>query len=91
MSEYIELEREETDDPHILILESNVLLTDEVEEYDSAESMEEGSPFVQAIAYVPGIIHLHIDQHTMTITRDPDIDWYTIVEDIRAALVDFFL
>lgn len=92
MSEYIEIEQEETDDPHVLILETNIkLAVDEIEVYDSAESMLEGSPFAHALAYIPGIRQLEIDDDTITVTRDPDFEWYTITEDIKAALVDFFL
>ncbi|MGB1253288.1 MAG: NifU N-terminal domain-containing protein [Candidatus Promineifilaceae bacterium] len=92
MSEYIEIEQEETDDPHVLILETNIKLSvDEVERYDSAESMLEGSPFAQSLAYIPGIVYLEIDDDTITITRDPSFEWYTITEDIKTALVDFFL
>lgn len=92
MSEYIELEPEETDDPHILIIESNIRLTmEELEEYDSADSMQEGSPLAQALAIIPGIAYLQIEPDALTITRDPDVEWYTITEDIKAAIVDFFL
>ena len=92
MSEYIEFETEETDNPNILIVETNIpLATEGVEEYDSAEAMLEGSPVAQAIGIIPGIEHILIDEHTLTITRDPFFEWYTITEDIRASLVDFFL
>ncbi len=92
MSEYIELEPEETDDPHILIIESNVTLTiEEVEEYDSADLMLEGSPLAQTLAVIPGIEHLRIEPDALTITRDPTFEWYTITEDVKAAIVDFFL
>lgn len=92
MSEYIEIEQEETDNPNVLILETNIKLTvDEIERYDSAESMLEGSPFAQALAYIPGIVQLEIEDDTITLTRAPEFEWYTITEDIKAALVDFFL
>ncbi len=92
MSEYIEISPEETDDPHVLILETNITLAvDEVEVYDSADAMLEGSPFAQSLAFIPGIRHLEIEEDTITLTRDPDFEWYTITEDIKAALVDFFL
>ena len=92
MSEYIEIEQEETDDPHTLILETNIKLSvDEVEVYDSADSLLEGSPFAQSLAYIPGIRKLEIDDDTIILTRDPEFEWYTITEDIKAALVDFFL
>lgn len=92
MSEYIEVEREETDDPNVLILEVNVpLAVDGDEVYDSAESMAEGSALANALSVIPGIQHMVIDADTITITRDPFFEWYTITEDVHAVLVDFFL
>ena len=92
MSEYIEVEQEETDDPNVRILEVNVpLAVDGVEVYDSAESLAEGSPLANALSVIPGILHLVIDEDSLTITRDPFYEWYTITEDIHAVLVDFFL
>lgn len=92
MSEYIELELEETDDPLVLIIESNVALTMEEEEvYASAESLQEGSPLAQSLAIIPGIVHLIIEPDALTVTRDPEFEWYTITEDIKAVIVDFFL
>ena len=92
MSEYIELEPEETDEPNVLIIEANIPLTvEEMEAYDSAESMLEGSPLAQALAIIPGIVHLIIEPDALTITRDPFYEWYTITEDVKAAIVDFFL
>ena len=92
MSEYIELEPEETDEPNVLIIYSNVDLTrEEREEYDSAEAMLEGSPLAQALAIIPGIEHLQIEPDALTVTRDPEFEWYVITEDVKAAIVDFFL
>ena len=92
MSEYIEIETEETDDVDVLYLETNITLAvDEIERYDSAESLAEGSPLAQSISIIPGITKMVIDETSMTITRDPEYNWYSIVEDIRVALIDFFL
>jgi hypothetical protein len=92
MSEYIELEPEETDDPHVLIIVSNITLTvQELEVYESADLMLEGSPLAQSLAVIPGIEHLRIEPDALTITRNPAYEWYTITEDIKAAIVDFFL
>lgn len=92
MSEYIKIEQDETDDPNIVSLEVNVPLAIEGREvYASAEAMQSGSPLADAISIIVGITHLIIDENTLTVTRDPDYEWYTITEDIHAALVDFFL
>ena len=91
MSEYIEIEQHELDDPLQLILETNILLAEQPESYASQEELEEGSTLAQALSIIPGIAHLIITEHELTITRSPDTDWYTIVEDIRLALIDFFL
>ncbi|HFC11476.1 MAG TPA: hypothetical protein ENJ56_01435 [Anaerolineae bacterium] len=92
MSEYIKIEQDETDDPNVMILEVNVPLAVEGREvYVSAESMQSGSPLADALSIITGITHLIIDANSLTVTRDPDYEWYTITEDIHAALVDFFL
>ena len=92
MSEYIEIETEETDDINVLYLETNITLAvDGMEQYDSAESLAEGSPLAQSISIIPGIDKLVIEETSMTITREPDFNWYSIIEDIRVALIDFFL
>ncbi len=92
MSEYIEIEQEETDDPNVMILVVNVpLAVDGDEVYDSAESMAVGSPLAHALSVIPGISHLLIDADSLTIRRAPSIEWYTITEDVHAVLVDFFL
>ena len=92
MSEYIEIEAEATDDPDIMILQSNLVLADgERESYDSAAAMEEGSPLAQALAVIPGISSLVIDGGAMTVTGDGDTPWHIIIADISAAVKDFFL
>lgn len=92
MSEYIEFEVNEHDEDNVIELVYNILLAaDGREIYQSAEQCEEGSPLAQALAIIPGIKHLMIDASTLTITRDDDTEWYAIIEDIRAAIVDFFL
>ena len=92
MSEYIEFDFEITDDPLIGVIETNmVLAVDGAELYESAEALEDGPPVAQALAFVPGVRHLIIEKHTLTITSDEDVEWFAIVEDISAALRDFFL
>jgi hypothetical protein len=88
----MEFEVEMTDDPLVAVIETNLLLAvDGAETYDSAESLFEGSPVAQALAGIPGILQMVIEEHAMTITRDDDIEWYAIVEDVSASLKDFFL
>ena len=92
MSEYIEIEVEETETSDTILIETNITLAhDGVEVYESAEEMEEGSPLAQALSIVYGIQRIEIAPHTLTITRTDDVEWYTIIEDVRAAIVDFFL
>lgn len=92
MSEYIEIETEMSDDGTRMHFFTNLTLTDRGEEdYGTVAAMEEGSPVAQALAVVPGIATLHIEESEMTITREPDAEWYLIVADVSAALKDFFL
>ena len=92
MSEYIEIETEMSDDPAVIYFYTNLALAEEgVEEYDSAEAMEEGSPVAQVLAYVDGIRQLRLDGQEMTVTRDLDTPQHIIVAEVSAALKDFFL
>lgn len=94
MSEYIEIEAEATDDPHVMEFYTNVDLTgvdQTVEHYGSRADMEEGSPLAQTLAYVEGIRELRLAGQTIFITREPDVDWHIVVADVKAAVRDFFL
>lgn len=92
MSEYIDIGAQFGDDPLVVVLHTNLRLTDEVaEQYASPDALEEGSPLAQALAFVPGIAALHLDGGTLTITRDPDEEWHAIIADVSAALKEFFL
>jgi len=92
MSEYIEIETELSDDNSTLIVYTNLLLNEgEVEQYHSQEELEEGSPVAQALAVIEGIRFLQIEGSDLTVQRDPNTPWHSIISDISAALKDFFL
>lgn len=92
MSEYIEIGTEETDDPDTLRLVTNIRLTDgEAQAYDSAESMALGAPLAQLLAAVPGIRRLRLEEHNLWLTREPEAEWYWLVEDVSSVLKEFFL
>lgn len=92
MSEYIEIETEMSEDGSSMYFYTNLTLTEaDVEEYDSTEAMEEGSPVAQALAVINGIAHLRIEASELVVTRQPEVPWHVIVADVSAALKDFFL
>lgn len=92
MSEYIEIETEQSDDGAVMFFYSNLTLTDqEVEQYESRDALEEGSPLAQALAVVEGIAAMTIEGGDLTITRHPDAEWHMIVGDVTAVIKDFFL
>lgn len=94
MSEYIEIEALPGHDPQQVILTTNVNLapsSQAPEIYTSPQEMEEGSPLAQTLSYIEGIEELHISGQTMTVTRDPGVEWHVIIADISAAVRDFFL
>ena len=92
MSEYIEIETEASDDGKRIIVYTNLRLAEgDVEYYNSRESLEEGSPVAQALAMIDGIARLRIEDSDLIITREPDGEWHIIVENVTAALKDFFL
>ncbi len=92
MSEYIEIESEASEDGTRIFVYTNLRLAEgDFEEYDSREAMEEGSPVAQNLAMIDGISQLRIEESDLIITREADAEWYLIVEDVSAALKDFFL
>ena len=92
MSEYIEVFAENTDDPAIMLVRTNLhLAEEESEEYPTTQDMEEGSALAQAIAPIEGVIRLRIEEKNLTVWRDLDVPWHLIVSEIIVALKEFFL
>ncbi len=93
MSEYVTVETRATEDPNILeILTNQALTPDEDEVYQDFDEGDEGSPIAQMLFNgVRGIRALTISGSDMVITRDPDVSWEDIVDEVRDALRDFFL
>jgi scaffold Nfu/NifU family protein len=93
MSEYVTVEAQATDDPDVLELVTNqTLATDGDEVYDTFEAGDEGTPIAQMLFDgIRGIRALTITEHTLLITRDSDVPWEEIVDEVRDALRDFFL
>jgi hypothetical protein len=92
MSEYVTVESRPTDNPDVLEFVTNQTLTAaEAEVYDTPEAGDEGSPLAQTLFGVDGIRALTITESTLLISRDPDVPWEDIVDEVRDALRDFFL
>lgn len=94
MSEYVTFEMESTDNPDVMLLITNQDLTqDETSEhYPTPEDGEAGSPIAQTLFFgVSGIQALTIDGNTLIITRQDDVIWELLLDDIRNTLRDFFL
>lgn len=93
MSEYFTLEVETTNDPDTVELVTNhTLAKDGDEEYTSPEDGEIGSPVAQTLFFgVDGIKALRIVDESLFVTRQPNVTWELLIDDIRDALRDFFL
>ena len=92
MSEYIEIRAETGEEPGMLIFTTNVCLSEgAAERYESPAALEEGSPLAQALAYVPGIHRLQIQEYEMTVWHDPDVAQHVVIADLSAVIRDFFL
>lgn len=93
MSEYVTVEAQAGENPDVLdILTNQTLTPGEDEVYTSFAEGDEGSPIAQMLFNgVPGIRALTITQHRLTITRDPQVPWEEIADEVRDALRDFFL
>jgi hypothetical protein len=93
MSEYVTVDAQATDDPDVLELVSNQALTQDAPEiYTSFEEGDEGTPIAQMLFNgIRGIRALTITEQSLFVTRDPDVPWEEIVDEVRDALRDFFL
>jgi hypothetical protein len=93
MTEYIEVWPEATDDPDVMRLATNLDLTggEPAEMYLSAEESEQGSPLAQALFEIPGIRAMTIDGSVVMVTREADVEWHDLIEDLTSILKDFFL
>jgi len=92
MSEYVTVEARFTDDPDVSEILTNQTLTQAGEEvYLNFDEGDQGSPLAQTLFGIYGIRALTITTHRLTVTRDPEVPWETIVDEVRDALRDFFL
>ena len=92
MSEYITVNVQIGDDPDQVRLVTNLnLAPDGPESYASRDEGDSGSPLAQALFGIDGLAVLDIDGSTLTVWRDPDVEWHTLIDAITAALKDFFL
>ncbi len=93
MSEYVTVETQSTENPDVLeIITNQKIALDGEEVYESFEAGDDGSPIAQMLFNgVTGIRALTISGGRMLITRDPDVSWEEIVDEVRDALRDFFL
>ena len=93
MSEYVTVETRATDDENVLEILTNMTLAQGEEEvYRDFEAGDEGTPIAQMLFNgVRGIRALTITAHALVITRDPEIPWEEIADEVRDALRDFFL
>lgn len=93
MSEYFTFETRATDDPDRLIMITNQPVAPDGDEfYDSFEAGDEGTPIAQMLFNaVSGIRTLELSGGNLIVTRDPDVSWEEIIDDVRDALRDFFL
>lgn len=94
MSEYVTFEIEPTDDPNVMLLITNQELTQDEhgEHYPTPEDGETGSPIAQTLFFgVSGIQSLTIEGNRLIITRQEDVVWELLLDDIRNVLRDFFL
>ncbi len=93
MSEYVTVEPQPTDIPDVLELLTNQTLSQgEQEVYNNFDEGDEGSPIAQMLfSGIRGIAALTITEHSLFITREPDVSWEEIVDEVRDALRDFFL
>ena len=92
MSEYITVDIETTDDPQLVIIHTNQKLApDGREDYPDIASGEEGSPLAQSLFTIDGLQALIIEDGDLRITCGPELELFSLIDEVRAILTDFFL
>jgi len=92
MSEYITIEIETTSNPRCVKLVTNLdLAAGNPEHYASRDQAELGSPLAQLLFEIGGLEELSIEGKTLTITAYAGLELTTLIDDLTAALKDFFL
>jgi hypothetical protein len=92
MSEYISLNPEYGLDPDLVTLITNLDLAPEgVERYANRAEGEEGSPLAQFLFQIEGLAALEIDGKRLIVRRAPEAEWHALLDEIAAALKEFFL
>ncbi len=93
MSEYVTVDIEYSDDQDVVELYINQTLTEAHEErYASRAEGDLGSPIAQMLfAAAEGIEAVTITEDCLLITRNAEQPWEAIIDEVRAALRDWFL
>lgn len=94
MPEYIRITpKYDSDDENVVQLVTNLALnaSDEDEFYATAAEGEEGSPLAQLLFMIEGVRALRITENAFIVTRDPDVEWHLLIDDISTAVKDFYL
>ena len=94
MPEYIRITPEYDPDDELvaaLVTNLNLAYAGEEEYYGNPTEGEEGSPLAQLMFLVDGIEALTITENTLIIRRNPDVDWYVLIDEISTAIKDFYL
>lgn len=92
MSEYISIEAEPTDQPNTVLIRTNLTLApDGIEVYPDLAAGEIGSPLAQTIFAIDGVLGLTIDGTDLLIQHTDDLELFVLVDELDAALKDFFL
>ncbi|MCY4146754.1 MAG: NifU N-terminal domain-containing protein [Chloroflexi bacterium] len=93
MSEYVTIEVELGEQPDVVELIVNQLLTADGEEtYCNREAGDLGSPLAQMLyAAVDGIDQLTVQEDCLIIRRKPSQPWEAIIDEVRDALRDWYL
>ena len=92
MSEYISVDVEYSDDPDLVRIMTNLRLAPAgAESYPNRDEGDVGSPLAQTLFGIDGLEALDIEGGNLTVRRNPDTEWYALIDEITEALKDFFL
>ena len=92
MSEYIDIRVEYEDNPAVARIVCNLdLAPDGPEHYPDRAAGDEGTPLAQYLFGIEGLAALDLDGGKLTVRREPGAEWHALIDEISAALKDFFL
>ncbi len=80
----------QTSDAHTLAFTVDRDILDRGSQTYESASMAAFSPLASALFGVAGVARVELSRNQITITKDPSLDWKTVLPDLEAMLRSYF-